>query len=66
MHIAIKNKNSSINSSYTQQKKHSLMPFEKNCILKKLSMTNTPIEIDKYGSQKNDALQKCYILPKKL
>ena len=34
------------------------MPFEKGCTLQKWHMTNSPLEIDKYGSQKNWCLTK--------
>ena len=42
--IMVPNKNS------TQQKRHSIIPFENNCTLKKWHMTNNPPEIKKFDS----------------
>ena len=40
------------NKNDTQQKRYTLMPFVKNCILQKWHRTNTPLEIDKSGGPK--------------
>ena len=47
-----------LKKSDTQQKRHLMMPFEENCTLQKWHMTNTPLEIDKYGSPKMWCLMK--------
>ena len=63
MHIAIKNKNSTI--SYTQRKRHPLRLFENNGTLQKWHMTNTPPEIDKYDTHKKWCLTKMAHFAKK-
>ena len=46
------------NKNSTQQKKHSLMPFENNGTLQNWHMTNTPSKIDKYNTHKKWCLTK--------
>ena len=53
-HSYKKTKTTAALDRYTQQKRHPLMLFKRNCFLQKSHMTNTPLE---YGSRKNGALQ---------
>ena len=54
-HSYKKTKTTAALDRYTQQKRHPLMLFKRNCFLQKSHMTNTPLE---YGSRKNGALRK--------
>ena len=53
------------NKSGVQQKKHPLMPFEKNGTLQKWRMTNTPLKIDKYDTHRKWCLTRMAHLGKK-
>ena len=70
MHIATSKKAKTLpsdtpNKSGTQQKKHPLIPFEKNGTLQKWHMRNTPPKIDKYDTHGKWYLTKMAHLAKK-